>query len=101
MQTPSFEDVHGFIIVSDPSSWLLALVNERNEESKTVKVTLLEKIKIVRGKRNLFALPALEISQEIQVDCILTVANVSAVDHSTFKLPQKYVKYANDAQEVR
>jgi len=93
LKAPEFNDVHGFIMVSEESAWHLAYVTERFENENKIEVRCQE-----QDGPLLFKFPEVDQIKLISLSDIISVVNVEPVTEVTFKLSKRCVKFGADEQ---
>ncbi|KAJ1529982.1 hypothetical protein ONE63_006710 [Megalurothrips usitatus] len=96
LTAPKFDDLHGFIMVSQDCAWYLGYVTERYQTENKVEVRWLEQ----DGPLH-FKFPEVDERKVISISDVISVVNVEAVTEVTFKLTKRCAKYGNDEQLKR
>ena len=94
---PLYEDLHGFVIVSQPEAWYLAFVNDRDEEQKKIEAILMERSSV--AQQFIFSLNQAPVMKCL--DDVISVVNVVPIDHNTYNLTRPTIAHANRQQEIR
>jgi len=94
---PVFEDLHGFLIISEPEGWHLAFVNDRDEQTKRFEAILMEKSQVPQQ----FIFPPNQTTVIKHLQDVISVVNVVPIDTNTFKLIRTSITHANCEQEKR
>ena len=94
IETVQFEDIHGFVLVHHESSWALAKVEDKTQQSNEIKLKIMRR----EGARNslIYKLPPLSEATVIKrIDSIISICNAESTDGTYYRIPQGNQRFAN------